>query len=156
MYTAYNYKRRQAFRRYSPEQALRYKQKKKKQGGRNYRYGIVAEWVCVAVLLLKFYKILARRYKTDWGEVDIIAYKNNTVIAVEVKARQSLFDAKISVTEKQINRVQKALKVFISNNREFCKCKRRVDTMFMVPRKIPFTNWQMRLIPVHYKNFGLW
>ena len=156
MYTAYNYKNRQAFRRYSPEQVAKYKLKKKKQGGRNYRFGIMAEWVCIMVLFLKFYKILARRYKTDWGEIDIIAYKNNTIIAVEVKARKSLFDAKIAVTEKQMDRILKALKVFVSNNREFSRCKRRVDTMFVVPRNIPFTKWYLRLIPIHYKNFGLW
>ena len=156
MYTAHNYKRRQAFRQYSPEQIAKYKLKKKKQGRYNRRFGIIAEWVCIITLFLKFYKILARRYKTNWGEIDIIAYKNNTVIAVEVKARKSLFEAKIAVTEKQMNRILKALKVFVSNNREFSKCKKRVDAMFIAPRKIPFTKWYLRLIPEHYKNFGIW
>lgn len=36
------------------------------------------------------YKILEENYKAKFGELDLIAYKDNTFIFVEVKARSSL------------------------------------------------------------------
>ena len=52
-----------------------------------YQTGLAAESICRLALPLKFYSILAERYKTPVGEIDIIARRGNTVVAVEVKAR---------------------------------------------------------------------
>lgn len=51
-----------------------------------YRKGIGAEIYAALYLWAKGYRIRAWRYKTKMGEVDIIATKNKTLIAVEVKA----------------------------------------------------------------------
>ncbi len=40
-------------------------------------------------LLAKGYKILARQYRTRFGEIDLIAKDGDEIVFVEVKARQS-------------------------------------------------------------------
>ena len=44
------------------------------------------EEVACQFLARKGYKVIERNYRRKWGEIDIIAIKNNTVRFVEVKA----------------------------------------------------------------------
>jgi putative endonuclease len=53
------------------------------------RRGRSAELVAMAWLMLKGYRILARRARTPFGEVDIAALKDGVLAIVEVKARAS-------------------------------------------------------------------
>ena len=50
------------------------------------RRGHVSEWIAAAYLFLKGYRILARRYRTKLGEIDIIARKGDLAVFIEVKA----------------------------------------------------------------------
>lgn len=52
-----------------------------------WRFGLWAEYLCAALLLLKGYRILALRVRTGGGEIDILARRGNTLVVVEVKAR---------------------------------------------------------------------
>ena len=54
-----------------------------------YSYGLFAEYFVILFLTLKGYRILARRYKTHFGEIDIIVRKKQRIIAFEVKARKN-------------------------------------------------------------------
>lgn len=54
------------------------------------RLGRWSEYRAALALLLKGYRILALRYKTKAGEVDIVARRGDLVIFVEVKARKDL------------------------------------------------------------------
>lgn len=49
--------------------------------------GRIGENLAVAELTKRGYAILDRRYRTRYGEIDIIAEHNGTVVFVEVKAR---------------------------------------------------------------------
>ncbi len=60
---------------------------------RAYRKGHRGEWLAAAALMLKGYRILARRYRTPVGEIDLIARRGSLVIIVEVKARPTLEEA---------------------------------------------------------------
>jgi hypothetical protein len=51
------------------------------------RLGHAAEWRAVWRLRLAGYSILARRYKTKLGEIDIVARRGGVLAFVEVKAR---------------------------------------------------------------------
>lgn len=53
----------------------------------------VENWACF-YLWLKGYKIIAKRYKTAKGEIDIIAKHKNTLIMTEVKQRQTIEQAR--------------------------------------------------------------
>lgn len=52
--------------------------------------GIKGESLAVQFLINKGYKIKAKNYHTKWGEIDIIAEKNNILYFIEVKTRQKL------------------------------------------------------------------
>ncbi|UQD73074.1 YraN family protein [Bradyrhizobium japonicum] len=58
-----------------------------------FRTGISAESRAAAYLMAKGYRILARRYRTPHGEIDIVARRRNLIAFVEVKARATLDDA---------------------------------------------------------------
>ena len=52
-----------------------------------HRLGHVAEWRAVWRLRLAGYSVLARRYKTKLGEIDIVVRRGGILAFVEVKAR---------------------------------------------------------------------
>jgi putative endonuclease len=58
-----------------------------------FRTGLSAETQAAAVLIAKGYRILARRFRTPHGEIDIVARRRNLIAFVEVKARANLDDA---------------------------------------------------------------
>src|SRR5258707_15299491 len=66
-----------------------------------FRTGISAEARACAYLILKGYRILAKRYRTPHGEVDVIARRGRALVFVEVKARATLDDAAYAVTPRQ-------------------------------------------------------
>ena len=66
-----------------------------------FRTGISAESRAAAFLIAKGFRILARRWKSPVGEIDIIARRRSLLVFVEVKARERLDDAAWSVTDRQ-------------------------------------------------------
>ena len=52
-----------------------------------YELGIVGENLAVETLAARGYAILERRYRTDHGEIDIVALDGETLVFVEVRAR---------------------------------------------------------------------
>lgn len=107
-----------------------------------YKTGLQAESLCRLILRLKGYRILASRYKTPVGEIDIIAVRWNTVVAVEVKARATSDAAAESVSPHQQVRIMHALEHFIMRSPRFAKADLRFDVMLVSPGR-----W-----PVHIKN----
>ena len=58
-----------------------------------FRTGLSAEARAAAFLTVKGYRILAKRFRTPYGEIDLVARRRNVVVFVEVKARATLDDA---------------------------------------------------------------
>ena len=58
-----------------------------------FRLGLSAESRAAAYLIAKGYRILARRWRSPAGEIDIVARRRGTLVFVEVKARARLDDA---------------------------------------------------------------
>lgn len=79
----------------------------------NYLRGMVAEVYVMGVLMLKGYRILAWRYKTPVGEVDIVARRGRTLAFIEVKLRQSLDDGLYAVTPQMQSRITRAAEHFM-------------------------------------------
>ena len=52
-----------------------------------FRTGISAEARAAAFLIAEGYRILARRFRTPHGEIDIVARRRHLLAFVEVKAR---------------------------------------------------------------------
>lgn len=77
-----------------------------------YQRGLWAETLCCLVLRLKLYRIVARRYKTGLGEIDIIAARGRTLVIIEVKARRTRDDAAAAIPERQQTRLIRAASIF--------------------------------------------
>ncbi len=56
---------------------------------RAYRSGLFAETVTALILRLKGHRIVARRYKTPVGEIDLVALKGRRLAFIEVKRRKT-------------------------------------------------------------------
>ena len=89
--------------------------------------GYIGEWIIVISYALNGYKILHRRYKHKLAEIDIIAFKKNTVIFIEVKTRLGnyLLDQVVSHTQKK--RIKTCAKLFIARNYKMQFCNVRFD-----------------------------
>jgi len=65
-----------------------------------FQRGLSAESRAALLLIAKGYRILARRWKTPFGEIDIVARRRRGLVFVEVKARGSVDEAVEAVTER--------------------------------------------------------
>src|SRR2546423_13336870 len=66
-----------------------------------FRRGLSAETRAALLLRLKGYRILARRWQSPVGEIDLVAWRRRVLVFVEVKARARLADAAEAVSERQ-------------------------------------------------------
>lgn len=87
--------------------------------------GRYAETAAEIYLRLKGYRILARRFKSHSGEIDLIARKGKTTAFIEVKARNSHDAAIGSVTPYQERRISAAAAAWMSRDKiaaqSFCR-----------------------------------
>ena len=81
-----------------------------------YEKGISAERIVAKKLENEGYEILGQRIRTGYGEIDILAKKGTDVVAIEVKQRKTLSEAKSCISCRQQKRILNAL-VFISGQR---------------------------------------
>ena len=102
-----------------------------------YRYGISAERIAAWYLRLKGYRILARRFRTPHGEIDIVARRRNLLAFVEVKARETLDDAAYAVTPRQQARIIAAAQIWLMAHPEHEAYDMRFDAMLIAPRRLP-------------------
>lgn len=101
------------------------------------RRGHKGETLAVWWLRLKGYRILARRYKTKLGEVDIIARRRDVVAMVEVKARSTLLEAMDAVDYSSMRRIEAAGDLWLARQRDFARLNIRYDLIAILPRKLP-------------------
>lgn len=72
------------------------------------RWGRLAELIALVWLMAKGYRVLARRARTPFGEVDLAALKRHVLIIVEVKARPTLAEGLEAVSPRQQERLMRA------------------------------------------------
>jgi len=104
---------------------------------RAYLRGHTAELRCAALLRLKGWRILARRYRTPVGEIDLIAKRGAIVAAIEIKARHSLTEALEAVTPRQQRRIERAAAAFLSQHPKWSNLGFRFDVMAVTPWRLP-------------------
>lgn len=98
--------------------------------------GHLAEIIAAWLLRLKGYRILKKRYKTPVGEIDLIARRGSTLVAVEVKNRATFLNAGEAITLKQRKRIEMALLLYVRNLRWVPK-NIRFDAIYLIPYKWP-------------------
>ena len=99
--------------------------------------GLSAESRAAAYLVAKGYRIAARRFKTPFGEVDIVARRRGILIFVEVKARNTLDAAAESLLVRQQRRIADAAAFWLSLNPQDVGSDIRFDAVLVAPGKIP-------------------
>lgn len=104
---------------------------------RAWRLGHWAETICVAGLVLRGYRILARRLRYPVGEVDIVARRGRTLAFVEVKARRYLDDAADAVSHRQQRRIVRAAEWFMAERPGLSSLQTRFDVMLVAPWRRP-------------------
>ena len=102
-----------------------------------FRTGLSAEARAAAYLMAKGYRILAKRFRTPYGEIDIVARRRNLVAFVEVKARASLDEAAYAVTPRQQARIIAAAQAWLMAHPEHAEFELRFDAMLIAPRRLP-------------------
>ena len=107
-----------------------------------WRFGRIAETLCVWCLRLQGYRVLARRYRSPVGEIDIVAKRGRTVAIVEVKARARANDAAEALTVRQRLRIARAASAFLQAHPALGTCDVRFDAMAL-------TRWQW---PLHVRD----
>lgn len=100
------------------------------------------EWLAAMALRLKGYRILARRFRTKLGEIDLIARRGDVVAIVEVKARGTLVEAMDAVTPTAQRRIEAAGDLWLARQPDFGRLSIRYDLIAILPRR-----W-----PVHVEN----
>jgi putative endonuclease len=81
-----------------------------------YRRGRLSEWVAAALLIAKGYRILGRRVRTPYGEIDLIAVRGPRIAFVEVKRRRTRADAEAALNLRQAARLSRAAQFWISRH----------------------------------------
>lgn len=104
-------------------------QKSAGRGLRAYRLGLRAEALCRFALRFKFYTVVATRYKTGQGEIDLIATRGKTLVFVEIKARPDQAQALESIGFRQRARIVRAAHVFLARTPCFNSYALRFDVM---------------------------
>ncbi len=97
------------------------------------------EYLAAVALMLKGYRIVARRYRTRLGEIDLIARRGHVVAIVEVKARPSLGGVALYPGK---GRIEGAADMWLARQRDAERLSLRFDIVAVIPRR-----W-----PVHVEN----
>ena len=102
--------------------------------------GHVAELVALTYLRLKGYRLLAQRFKTPQGEVDLIMRRRDVTAFIEVKARGSRDQGVEAVTTTQSKRITAAARFWMARdriaNRNFCRFDIVVVSPYLLPHHI--------------------
>jgi len=102
-----------------------------------FRLGLSAESRAAILLVAKGYRITARRWKTPFGEIDIVARRRRALVFVEVKARERADDAAEAVTERAKRRIIAAAELWLAHHPDDVHCDIRFDVILVIPGRIP-------------------
>lgn len=86
---------------------------------------------------LKGYRIVAKRFKTKSGEVDIIARRGNLILMVEVKARNSVEEAMEAATHTALRRIESAGDIWLAKQKDYASLSIRYDLIACLPGRWP-------------------
>jgi putative endonuclease len=102
-----------------------------------YRRGRMSEWLAAGLLLAKGYRILGRRVRTPYGEIDLIAVRGHRLAFVEVKRRATRLEAEAAITPRQAGRIARAAEFWVSRNRDYREHEQGLDVVLVTPGRLP-------------------
>ncbi|QNT78739.1 YraN family protein [Entomobacter blattae] len=127
------------FRSYSTYQTLRLpssffrftmnKIRRPQKGALHFAIGYNVELAALRYLTTSGWQILSHRYKTAYGEIDIIAQHNEILVFFEVKHRKTLQDAAYSLSRRQQVRILNAASYILAEHTHWHYKEVRIDAL---------------------------
>jgi len=102
-----------------------------------FQLGLSAESRAAAFLIAKGFRILARRFRSPVGEIDIVARRRSLLVFVEVKARGRLDEAAESLSPRQQRRIAAAAEAWLATHGSGGFRDIRFDAILVAPGKLP-------------------
>lgn len=93
--------------------------------------GLAAESHAAWFLRFKGYRVLAKRYKTPVGEIDLIVRKGKAIVFVEVKRRSSRDAAAEAVHSHNQSRVRRAAELYLQKHPRYTGGDIRFDAVLL-------------------------
>lgn len=97
----------------------------------SHQRGLRAEWLAAWFLRLHGYRILATRYRTPVGEIDLIARRGGTLAIVEVKARANHTAAAEAIHIRNRQRVVRAAQHYLQAHPRHAHRTIRFDALLL-------------------------
>jgi putative endonuclease len=88
-------------------------------------------------LRLKLYRVIALRYKTPVGEIDLVAERFGTIVFVEVKARRTAAGEADALGAVNQRRIAHAAQLWIAKHPRLAECTMRFDVIFLARGRWP-------------------
>lgn len=104
---------------------------------RAWRRGHWAEHLCALALVVRGYRVLARRLRYPVGEIDLLARRGGTLAVIEVKARRDTESAMAAVTPRQRQRIARAAEWLLAERPALAGLALRFDVMLVTPWRWP-------------------
>jgi len=101
------------------------------------RRGRLAELIAAAALLAKGYRILGRRLRGPYGEIDIVAVRGRRLAFVEVKQRRDGEEAAAALTPRQADRLSDAAERWLWQNPRYRAHVIGLDAVLLGPTLWP-------------------
>jgi len=101
------------------------------------RRGRFAETMAVWWLRLRFYRILARDWRSPVGELDIVARRGHILAIIEVKHRADFVQAAEAVSMRQRKRILRATEQFVAGRAGLQRLDWRFDVLLLAPGRFP-------------------
>jgi putative endonuclease len=95
--------------------------------------GTAAEDRCAAALIAEGWRVLARRARTQAGELDLVAERDGLLAFIEVKARGTLAGAALALRPRQRQRLLAGAEAWLAINPGHGAAGIRFDVMLVDP-----------------------
>lgn len=109
------------------------------------------ETVAAWYLRLKGYRVLARRYRTPAGEIDLVVRRARCIVFVEVKHRPKLDEAADAVSPTGRRRIARAAALWLSAHPQATGLDQRFDMVLIAPGR-----WPRHLVSAFDGAGGIW
>jgi putative endonuclease len=96
---------------------------------RAYQRGVDAEAAACRALERDGWRVLAQRLRTEAGEIDVVAARQDLLAIIEVKARPTLADAALALGARQRARLLAAAEIVLAEHPEWARPGMRFDLM---------------------------
>ena len=102
-----------------------------------YRDGVLSETLTAFLFRLRGYRVVAQRYRSPVGEIDLVVSRGQRLAFVEVKRRKTKDDAAYALSAKQRNRITRAAQYWLASHPDFRNHTIGFDVVLAAPWSWP-------------------